>query len=122
MAEIITADELAETLRKHEEQVERLRAALDISPNDVGRIMHESWSRTKRAQGFHGPDEKCPRWVTCPTTGSNPVRCGKFHPELIPWDELPQGQKDLNLHSFDDVLAEMRRRAALVAVPEGDKS
>src|SRR5690606_6551087 len=45
-------------------EMERLQGALNISPDDVGRIMHESWSRTKRSQGFHHPSE-CPngRWV-----------------------------------------------------------
>lgn len=106
------------------EQRERaLRAALDISPDDVGRILHESWSRTKRGQGFHGRHDDCPRCI--PTlkrlreypfgAGAAIGRCGKFHPDLIRWEELPQDQKDINLHAFDDVLAEMRRRAALAA-------
>lgn len=97
--------------------------ALDISPDDVGRIMHESWSRTKRAQGFHGRREDCTSdlftmRVRCgiatgydyPYGAGSDRRCTKFHPDLIPWEELPQGQKDLNLHAFDDVLAEMKRR------------
>lgn len=97
------------------ERVEALEKALEISPDDVGRIMHESWSKTKRAQGFHGPDEPC----TGPRFGyavglagcSKGARCGKFHADLIPWEDLPESQKDINRHAFDAVLAEIKRRA-----------
>lgn len=92
-----------------------LEGALNISRDDVGRIMHESWSRTKLAQGFHGPGEACTRWDRCPAGGQH---CGYFHADLIPWDDLPERQQDINLHSFDDVFAEMRRRAALAAPPQ----
>ena len=32
-----------------------------IDREHVGRLMHESWTRTKRTQGFHGPNdmERC---------------------------------------------------------------
>lgn len=90
-------------------EIERLQGALNISPDDVGRIMHESWSRTKRSQGFHHPSE-CPngRWVE---TARGRAPCPKCHTDLIPWDNLPEPQKDINRHAFDDVLAEIRRRA-----------
>ena len=32
------------------------RKKLKLSPDECGRIMHESWSKTKRVQGFHGPE------------------------------------------------------------------
>ena len=83
------------------EEVLRLRAALNISPDDVGRIMHESWSKTKRAQGFHHPDE-VDHW-------RHP--CEKCHRDLILWEDLPETQKDINRHAFDEVLAEIKRRA-----------
>ena len=118
------------------ERIASLEAALSISADDVGRIMHESWSRTKRAQGFHGRHETCvltglgPKEGCCvvepygtvlrgyssheyPFGAGTLHRCYKFHPDLIPWKELPQGQQDLNLHAFDAVFAEMRRRAGL---------
>lgn len=92
-------------------EMERLQGALNISPDDVGRIMHESWSRTKRSQGFHHPSE-CPngRWVE---TARGRAPCPKCHTDLIPWDNLPEPQKDINRHAFDDVLAEIRRRTAI---------
>lgn len=61
----------------------------------VGRIMHESWSQTKRKQGFHH-DRECPR--------SGMYRCDKCHADLIPWDDLPEAQKDINRHALDAVL------------------
>lgn len=90
-------------------EVERLREALDISPDDCGRIMHESWMRTKLAQGFHRTPPRPELERNCP--------CPKCHADLIPWDELPEKQKDINRHAFDDVLAEIRRRAALTPTP-----
>ena len=82
----------------------------------LGKLMHESWSKTKRAQGFHGPDEQC----TAPRAGlracvrglvgigydANPdkMSCVHFHPDLIPWEQLPEKQKDINRHAFDAVL------------------
>lgn len=64
--------------------------AVDASRDKIGRIMHESWTRTKRAQGFHRMDST--------------TLCPKCHADLVDWDELPQKQKDINLHAFDDVL------------------
>ena len=134
---------LLESLCAEREQVAALRGASNISPDEVGRIMHESWSRTKRAQGFHGRHEACTgklllRSTPCygdleerakqyghedvtayPFGAGTGLRCAKFHPDLIPWEELPQGQQDLNLHAFDDVLAEIRRRGqGGVAAPD----
>lgn len=98
-----------------------------IDREHVGRLMHESWSRTKRARGFHGSGEDC----TYDASPDNPLtyqhqrevrysckkgegmkpngdtfsyRCGYYHPDLIPWDDLPEKQKDINRHAFDDVL------------------
>lgn len=76
----------------------------------IGRIMHESWCKTKREQGFHGPEEKCPenptgkliRYRTNPT--ANNCVCRKQHSDLIPWADLPEKQKDINRHAFDAIL------------------
>jgi len=65
-----------------------------------GRIMHESWTRTKRAQGFHHQSE-CYAMDRYESNGP----CPKCHSDLIPWEQLPEGQKDINRHAFDDVLA-----------------
>jgi hypothetical protein len=86
-----------------------------IDREHVGRLMHESWSRTKRAQGFHGPSDKCPlnpsgrlqRHRTNATL--NNCVCSKQHADLIPWDDLPEKQKDINRHAFDDVLPYFER-------------
>lgn len=103
----------------HAEAAGRLREAVNIDREDVGRIMHESWTRTKRAQGFHGPGEYCntaieldrgqySEYTTCKVVGDV---CPKYHADLISWEKLPEKQKDINRHAFDDVLAELRRRA-----------
>lgn len=94
------------------EEKERLREALSISPDEVGRIMHESWMRTKRTQGFHHPRENhiYPR-VGMPFAPKTNIVCEKCHLDLVPWEKLPEAQKDINRHAFDNVLAELRRRA-----------
>ena len=76
-------------------------AALRARIEDVegmGRIMHESWTRTKRAQGFHHQSE-CYAMDRYESNGP----CPKCHSDLIPWEQLPEGQKDINRHAFDDV-------------------
>ena len=79
----------------------RLRTeALNIDREDVGRIMHESWTRTKRAQGYHHQSECC----AMDRYESNGA-CPKCHSDLIPWEQLPEVQKDINRHAFDDILA-----------------
>lgn len=120
------SDEVAQQIVESLNGYPPMRAALDISPDEVGRIMHESWSKTKRAQGFHGPDEPCDfkyppiycfgeHSLEYPFGAGTRNRCTHFHPDLIPWEDLPQGQQDLNLHAFDDVLAEIRRRTGVEA-------
>ena len=37
--------------------------------------------------------------------------CEKCHRDLILWEDLPETQKDINRHAFDEVLAEIKRRA-----------
>jgi hypothetical protein len=91
-----------------------------IDREHVGRLMHESWSRTKRAQGFHGPWDKCPQTFECCSIVfvegekryMQSKSCGKFHADLIPWNELPEKQKDINRHAFDDVLPYFERLLA----------
>lgn len=83
---------------------EKLRAALTIDREEVGRIMHDSWRRTKESQGFHRPPPR-----------EEP--CYKCHTDMVPWNELPEHQKDINRHAFDDVLSEIQRRAALGDAP-----
>lgn len=88
-----------------------------IDREHVGRLMHESWSRTKRAQGFHWIGEPCPiagSWDK-PTTHrkeTHETSCIKFHSDLIPWDDLHEKQKDINRHAFDDVLPYFERLLA----------
>lgn len=63
----------------------------------IGRIMHESWCKTKRAQHFHHPDEPCD------ICGDGKGLC-MVHRDLVPWEQLPEKQKDINRHAFDAVL------------------
>jgi hypothetical protein len=87
---------------------ERERCGIDLDV--IGRIMHESWAQTKRAQGFHGPSDMCDA-TTYSNGGSfklcnvlDNYRCAKYHADLIPWENLPEKQKDINRHAFDAVL------------------
>jgi len=81
-----------------------------VDREHVGRLMHESWSRTKRAQGFHGPDDYCP---SC----EGDLLCEVRHADLIRWDDLPEKQKDINRHAFDDVLPYFERLLAAEREP-----
>ncbi|KKM90361.1 hypothetical protein LCGC14_1239270 [marine sediment metagenome] len=89
-----------------------------IDREHVGCLMHKSWLRTKRAQRFHGPNEACispTDWVKaqCEEPVQGEVRrCVHFHPDLIPWEDLPEKQKDINRHAFDDVLPYFERLLA----------
>ena len=86
-------------------EVRRLQAvvgaAKSLSVDDAGRIMHDSWSRTKRLQGFHHPDEAGRR---------DTMPCLKCHADLVPWEALPEHQRDINRHAFDAVFLELERR------------
>ncbi len=100
------------------EENERLVEALNIDIETVGRIMHDSWTRTKRAQGFHHPAEAHVEYRDGVEAGkwqewqkSNRLPCSKCHYDLLPWEQLHEKQKDINRHAFDDVLVELRRRA-----------
>jgi hypothetical protein len=96
----------------HAERVKALEEAVEIPIDEVGRIMHESWTRTKRAQGFHFPNEVHLEYGDWDKWGAhNNLPCGKCHFDLIPWEQLGEQQKDINRHAFDDVLAALRRRA-----------
>ena len=82
---------------------------MGIDLNHMGRLMHESWTATKRSQGFHGPGDTCTQCFAA-ASGDYPfgagtiLRCSKFHPDLIDWSLLPVKQQDINLHAFDAVL------------------
>jgi hypothetical protein len=77
------------------EHIAALRARME-DVEGMGRIMHELWTRTKRAQGFHHPKE---------FHADNETMCDKCHWDLCDWSELPEKQKDINRHAFDGVLA-----------------
>ena len=96
----------------------------------IGKLFHESWSRTKRAQGFHGPDEACGQslsyrveynnWETRSHTAKcgykeselhdrkieNPV-CIKLHSNLVPWLDLPETRRQEYLATAKAVLPEI---------------
>lgn len=78
----------------------------------LAKVMHESWSKTKRAQSFHGPNDAC---TNCDENErvriANGIpadmawtKCPMLHADLIPWEQLPEKQKDINRHAFDDAL------------------
>jgi hypothetical protein len=92
-------------------QVPRELAERLFDLQEAGRIMHESWARTKHAQGFHGPNEPC---TVDQASHSRSYGCGMYHADLIPWEELPQKQKDINLNAFKDVFAVLQPRAEAV--------
>src|SRR3954465_13931363 len=92
-------------------QVPRELAERLFDLQEAGRIMHESWARTKHAQGFHGPNEPC---TVDQASHSRSYGCGMYHADLIPWEELPQKQKDINLNAFKDVFAVLKPKAEAV--------
>jgi hypothetical protein len=94
-------------LEKVAEEVVRI-----CDPEVAGRIMHDSWAGTKRAQGYHHQSE-CYAMDRYESNGA----CPKCHSDLIPWEQLPEGQKDINRHAFDALLKALR--AALDAAKEG---
>lgn len=76
---------------------------------EIGKLMHASWSKTKREQRFHGPDTRCERGgVFCGGVGI----CPQFHADLIPWEALPEKQKDINRHAVDAVLPYFEKKLA----------
>ena len=79
-----------------------MEAVKSLTVEDVGRIMHASWSKTKRFQGFHHPGEA--------GHGVTDHPCPKCHADLLPWEALPERQKDINRHAFDAVFLELERR------------
>jgi hypothetical protein len=92
-------------------QVPRELAERLFDLQEAGRIMHESWARTKHAQGFHGPNEPC---TVDQASHSRSYGCGMYHADLIPWEELSQKQRDINLNAFKDVFAVLQPRAEAV--------
>lgn len=100
--------------REETSQHKDLVARFDL--DKMGRLMHESRSQDKRGQGFHGPGDRCPvnptgklvRHRTNPSL--NNCVCSKQHPDLIPWEELPEKQKDIYRHAFDDILPYLAER------------
>src|SRR3990167_6451877 len=65
--------------------------------------MHESWSATKRAQRFHGPNEPCTGHVKAQCVPGGP-RCVWYHADLKAWEELPIAQQEINRHAFDAIV------------------
>lgn len=103
-------DWIRATLRSREAYAEQRLSAMRVALNDrenIGKLMHESWSAMKRAQGFHGPTDAC---LACmPPFGGiarrkDWIRCSMFHADLVPWEQLPEAQKDINRHAFDAVI------------------
>ncbi len=81
--------------------------------DEIGRIVHESWCKTKRAEGYHGPSDECiakggaSKQYRCgtpdPVFGGD-LRCGKYHADLIFWEQLPEEKKDINRHAADALI------------------
>lgn len=93
-------DRIMTELAQARADLERAEAALKIPIDEIGQIMHESWTQTKRTQGFHHPDEQ--------GHGTTSHPCAKCHGDLVPWASLSERQKDINRHAFDAVLARIQ--------------
>lgn len=91
--------------------------------DEIGRVMHETWSASQRAQRFHGPDVRC---TECDIFAQTALggKCSKFHTDLIPWEQLSEKQKDINRHAVDAfierglLIPRAEHEAALAAVVE----
>ena len=74
---------------------------MKIDQEQHGRLMHESWSHTQREWGCHGPEgldtPHPPQRIIC----SLRAPCDNFDPDLIPWDALPEKQKDIYRNACD---------------------
>ena len=87
--------------------VERLAKPL-LDLNEAGRIMHHTWTNGKRAQGFVGPFDICPKTGLRHCDRFPSRHDCKYHADLIGWDDLPQQQKDFNLNAFRGVFDALR--------------
>jgi len=121
--------EQRERAEKAEAEAARLRAALEIAPEDCGRIVHEKWCRTQREQLYHGPADPCTAGAVTLPTPEGPMRglvtpcnvhgrCAVFDADLVPWSDLPEEKKarwSSPVGAGAVVLAELRRRAGLAS-------
>lgn len=112
-----SAQMLEETIRLVlDHAIGQFKGALDLAPEDAGRIMHQQWVATKRAQGFHHPAEPCPHYGEFEGVSSAArcvAHCSHRHPDLIEWDLLPDGQKEINRSAFRALLAEVKKRLGI---------
>ena len=92
--------------------------------------LHAEWCRQMREKGFHGPNEDCTYDVSpdnpltyqhqrevrysCkkdegmkPNGDTFPYRCGYYHPNLIPWPDLPESRRQEYLATAKAVLPEI---------------
>ncbi len=79
--------------------------------DEIGRIIHESWCKTMRAQSCHGLHESC---NNCGGTGLETEAvcldfakfrpCPYFNPNLINWEKLSEQQKSAYRHAADALI------------------
>lgn len=113
------ADALDAQVQIRLEAESRLAAVLALCEDRerIGRLMHESWCATKRAQGWHGPDETCRTPVSARLlcgegdTFDIPAWCRQYHPDIVTWDRLPAERKARAAWALDAILPEIRRAA-----------
>lgn len=62
--------------------------------------VHDGWWAEKRSQGFHPP-------LNCPVGGGGKFekRCEHCHPDMYPYDELPENVKEYDRVTVRAVLA-----------------
>lgn len=77
---------------------------LDIEA--ISARVHDSWIETKRAMGFHGPDEPCPLTNLLHRDRFVP-ECKKQHDDMIPYEQLSEAKKELDRATVRTVLKAM---------------
>ena len=70
----------------------------------IGHLVHESWMKTKREQGFHYPTEFHDTYDCTYPWEQLGLPCDKCHADLVPWEALRKAQKDINRHAFDALI------------------
>jgi hypothetical protein len=86
--------------------------ALNIQPEEVGKILHAGWSKAMLKNGFHGPSSPCKECGALVVLGK--PRCEKYQVGLVEWKDVQDELKHIFRHNFDDVLWKMRSSAGII--------
>lgn len=82
-----------------EEEMDRAAEVMAEAVEAIAEVSHDQWAKGRIADGWrYGPqrdDEK------------------KLHPDLVPYDDLPEGEKLYDRNAAKAIVAELMRRGIL---------